>query len=124
MSEISQFETLSDGVAVTVKLRNGQGFTEEIVTCRKLPIRQMTTLAQAWTKEVLELKLFVQRKTGEVSDEWMDNLTDESWDALIKEGRRTNFFRFNAFFERQKAALMAMGTDIVETVTKAIDNQA
>lgn len=123
MSEPHQFETLAGGVSVTVNLHNGQGLTEEIVTCRKLPIRQMPALAQAWTKEVLELKLYVQRSSGEIDDKWMDNLTDESWEALIKEGRRMNFFRFNAFFERQKAALMAMGTDIVETVAKAI-NQA
>lgn len=115
-----EFETLNGGAQVPVKLEDGE---EEMVLCRKLPIREMAALGQAWTKEVSEMKLYVRRNGGEVTNEWLDKLTDESWAALIKEGRRVNFLRFSAFFERQRLALTAMGNDFVETVAKVIESQ-
>lgn len=102
-----EFEVLNGGTQIEVSFREDQKTKEtppnEIIKIRKVPIRDMQSLARAWGQEDKEIPVYTQRST-----EWTQTLTDESWEAVMEEGRRLNEAPFGRWFARQTKALEAM----------------
>jgi len=106
----SEFETLNDGTLLEIPVQNGI----QTVKVRKVPLREMPLLGAAWAREARELLIYCRTPSGAPFDEtWLDQLTDEAWEALMKEGRRLNFTRFQNYFARQRQAYLAMGNDLL-----------
>jgi len=107
----SEFETLNDGTLIEVTL---QDTSVQTVKVRKVPLREMPVLGAAWAREARELLIYCRTPSGaEFENTWLDQLTDEAWEALMKEGRRLNFTRFQNYFARQRQAYLAMGNDLL-----------
>jgi len=107
----SEFETLNDGSLIEISL---QDQSVQTVKVRKVPLREMPLLGTAWAREARELLIYCRTSEGKPFDEtWLDKLTDEAWEALMKEGRRLNFTRFQNYFARQRQAYLAMGNDLL-----------
>jgi hypothetical protein len=96
-----EFEILNDGSQVEVTYISG---LKEVVKIRKVPIRDMQSLARAWGQEDKEIPVYTQRPA-----EWAQTLIDESWEAVMEEGRRLNADPFGRWFSRQTKALEVMG---------------
>lgn len=102
------FEILADGTLVPVTFRLAEGDKpvreREIVKVKKLGMADMPLLAEVITVEAKEVGLL----TGK-DEAWVKDLDDDSFEALIEEGRRLNFTRFSKFWKRRMDLLKAMG---------------
>ena len=102
------FEILADGTLVPVTFRLGEADKpvreREIVKVKKLGMADMPLLAEVITVEAKEVGLL----TGK-DEAWVKDLDDDSFEALIEEGRRLNFTRFSKFWKRRMDLLKAMG---------------
>ena len=71
----------------------------ESVLVRKVPRHELNSIAvavmEAKGDEVCEASVYVDRPI-----EWIQSLSDESFDAVMQEGRRLNWARFSAWFQR------------------------
>jgi hypothetical protein len=118
-----QFEILNDGMMIPVRFAGGSG--EEVVKVRKMGYAEMPLLASIMNDEV---KL-ISTVTGK-DKAWIENLEDDSFHTLVKEGRRLNFPRFGKYWERQKELLKAMGQGdaiqeaVEKAMAKAVDQSA
>lgn len=123
--DASAIEALADGTMMSVMLRKEDGSHEKVtVKVRKVPMRLMFLLINAWSKEAEEIAVYCDRPLG-----WVNQLADESWDAVMEEGRRLNFSRFERSFARQQQAIAAMKlspetTELVaRTVGKVLESR-
>jgi hypothetical protein len=102
------FEILADGSMIAVTFRGdetGKPVRErEIVKVKKMGMADMPLLAEVITAEAKEIALL----TGK-DEAWVKDLDDDSFEALIEEGRRLNFTRFSKFWKRRMDLLTAMG---------------
>lgn len=92
-------------VPVTFIVREeGVGPRREIVKVKKIGMADMALYAEVITQESKEVALL----TGK-DEAWVRELDDDSFEALIEEGRRLNFPRFSRFWKRRLDMLAAMG---------------
>lgn len=104
---LSEFEILSDGSMMTVRFKpnaKGESPLDQVVKVWKLGMAEMPILGAAMGNEVREI--MVVTKTNEA---WVQSVDDDSFEALIEEGRRLNFTRFSRYWKRQTDLLKAMG---------------
>lgn len=99
-----QFEILAGGTEVIVHYKAG-GDAERIKV-RKIAIRDIGKLADVLGKEDQEVAFYCGKDL-----EWVELLHDDSFEALIEEGRRLNFTRYTKWAKRQMDLLKAMGQD-------------
>ena len=112
-----EFEILAGGVTVEVTYISG---LKETIKVRKVPIRDMQSLAMAWGQEHKEIPVYTQRPS-----EWIETLADESWELIMEEGRRLNAGPFERWFLRATKALEVQGrTPAVKAVIDEALNQA
>lgn len=104
----NHFEILADGSMVPVTFRSNESGKpvreREIVKVKKLGMAEMPLLAEVITHEANEIALLTGKDTA-----WVKDLDDDSFEALIEEGRRLNFTRFSKFWKRRMDLLAAMG---------------
>lgn len=100
----AQFATLMGGVEFPVTMRDGGN---RFVKVRKVAVKDMPKLAAAWMKEDQELLLY----TG-LDDKFLEEVSDESWEALVLKGRELNSAPFGRYWERQQEALNLMGQGV------------
>lgn len=93
MSEKTEFATIAGGTELDVLFTDGRA---ERVMVRQLPIRHLGRLGAAWGNEAREIDVYCDKPGG-----WSESLADESFEAVIEEGRRLNFTRFSKWQERQ-----------------------
>lgn len=108
------YAILNDGEELTVTHVDGR---TETVKVRKVPIREMRLLGEAWGKEDKEVAVY----TGK-TDDWVKTLTDESFEAVVERGKELNFLSFKRWFKRQERTLEALGqtTDtVIRTAVKS-----
>lgn len=113
---MNEIEILMGGREITVAHADGR---TETIKVRKVPIRHLDRLGRAWGKEAEEVAVYADRKP-----EWVDTLTDESFEQIIEIGRELNEVPFAKWFKRQEKALEAIGQklpdghDLVEKIVR------
>ena len=119
MSESNQLEVLNGGAYVEVQHLDG---TKEKLFVRKVSLKTLPLYASAFGTEGKEALFYAGNGH---SEEWLENLTLESCEALIQEGRRLNFPPLERFRDRQRQALKALGiADETEAaVERAVQEQ-
>ena len=94
-------ETLADGTQIPVTYQDGR---TEITKIRRVPRNEFVPYASAImdavTDERPECAFYANKPV-----EWTDEITDESFDAVMQEGRRLNFTRWAAWFARRQETL-------------------
>lgn len=75
---------------------------------RIVPVREMKAFALAFGREEVEAEFYLALLPKAEATALLGQLTEESFSALIEEGRRLNFRNFAAFHARQKQALAAL----------------
>jgi hypothetical protein len=97
----SEQEVMDGGRMVTVRSATGE---EEAVLIRLIPRRLMEIYVQQYGKEASEAYLYTDK-----SNDWLEKLDDNSFDAVLRVGRKINFSRWRASVERSKDQLQQMG---------------
>jgi hypothetical protein len=120
-------EVLADGVNLRVEFSD-QNVAPTIVKVRKVARRDFPIMADAILNavadETAEAAFYCDRTPA-----WAESLSDESFEAVMREGRRLNFTRFSAWFGRRQdvlnlAKVQAPELDkITAAVTKAMDSR-
>lgn len=98
----SDSEMLLDGKKLRVSFRDGS--PEQEVLVRKIPICDMDPLGRAFGKNLPEVCVYCDKP-----EEWVRNLSDDSFIAAMSEGRRLNFTSFKKWWEWQEQTLDALG---------------
>ena len=109
----SSIEILLDGNEITVTKQNKE---VELVHVRKISMRHIQRVGRAIGKgEAEEIELYTEKPP-----EWVDSLTDESFEAALKEGRRLNFTQGVGWLLRQNQfmSLMSDSPEVKDLVTK------
>lgn len=103
---VSEIEILADGVLLPVKFKPGPGgvAAKEHVKVWILGMSEMPILGAAMGDEAKEIAVVTKKDAA-----WVATLDDDSFEALIEEGRRLNFTRFGKYWKRQMDLLKAMG---------------
>jgi hypothetical protein len=93
-------ETLQDGCQIQVQHLDG---STEWIKVRRIPRNEFVQYAQtlATVADETDECAFLAGKTAE----WINTLTDDSFEAVMQEGRRLNFSRFEPWWHRQVAKL-------------------
>jgi hypothetical protein len=106
-------EVLYDGADLLVTLRDQSRRTVKV---RKISRKDFPAFAAGWGNEEAEAAFYL----GE--EKLVQELSDESFDAVMEEGRRLNFTLFSNWFKRQYQKLSLLKSDgLVETVLAAIE---
>ena len=100
------FETIYDGADLEVEFKSGE---KKRVKVRKVSQKNLPQLADAFRVTVEEgegpeIMVYLSWKSEQV-----EQLTDESQDAVMQEGRRLNFTRFKNFLARRVQFVNLMG---------------
>jgi hypothetical protein len=96
-------ETLQDGNQMRVTFED-PARAPEWVRVRKIPRNEFVHLADAIMNAVHDEYPEAACYCGK-TPEWAQALTDESFEAVMQEGRRLNFSRFRSWFERRQDVL-------------------
>lgn len=117
------YEVLADGTNIKVAYENGR--PPEIIKVKKISRDNFALLADAILGDIQaeypEAACYCGRDV-----EWARSLTEESFEAVMQEGRRLNFTRFNAWFARRQAVIGMSGIQepmlkkVQETVEQAL----
>lgn len=92
---MDQIQKIEDKVQHTVSFRDG---TEQNIDVRKVPIRKLKDLVNAMAEsEGDEIKLYIDRP-----DDFIDLLTDESFEEVLELGRELNLNAVKKFVARQQ----------------------
>jgi hypothetical protein len=117
------YEVLADGTNIKVFYASDR--PPEILKIRKISRENFPVLADAILGDI----------SGEYPEAgcyggrdavWAKSLSEESFEAVMQEGRRLNFTRFGAWFERRQAVIdmtkvtAPMLAKVQETVQKAL----
>jgi hypothetical protein len=113
-------ETLYDGTDLQVSLLDG---TQRTVKVRKISRRDLAAFANCFGDEEREAAFYLGCSTHGPEDAGLvEQLTEESFDAVMQEGHRLNFTRFSRWFVRQHQRLQVMGeSGAVQTALKLIE---
>lgn len=118
----STLEILEGGASISVQLLpdkpGGVGGGPETVKVVKVSMRNLPELAAAWGKEAREIAVYTNKKPD---DPWLDRLSEESWELILREGRRMNFLAFKRFFARNQEALEAIAPMTDERIKAAVE---
>lgn len=99
---INEAEILAGGMTLPgAKNRNGE---DVVVFIRKVAFLKLQPLALSWGNFEREAEVYTGMVTAQV-----ENLSDETQQAVIKEGRRLNFTALSAYMEAQEQTVKAMG---------------
>jgi hypothetical protein len=99
----AQVEKLVDGAEIEVSRQNGAGIVKESILIRKIPIRKLGQMGQVYGQEPLEVSLYTDK-----DEAWMESLTDDSFEAVLQEGRRLNRPSFDRWLQRQRENVKLM----------------
>lgn len=114
----SELEMLMDGTNMTVSFKTtepDQKAQTERVKVRKIPICDMDELGKGFGNFKKEVAVYCNKAI-----EWVERLDDESFSAVMSEGRRLNFTSFQKWFQWQQDTLAAMGQgSALEPILKA-----
>jgi hypothetical protein len=115
------FEILNDGTEIGVHLTkhpnevmttiNGVEVPAagiERVKVRKVALRDIQKLSEVLGNEISEIMVMTGKEQA-----WVESLDDDSFEALIEEGRRLNFSRCSKWLKRRMDLLKAMGQGTV-----------
>lgn len=109
-----QFKIINGGADVQVRFAD-PALESEWVKVKKLSIREMPRLGSTMGDEFREVAFYVGKTV-----EWVESLEDDSFEALIKEGRDINFTKFDNWYQRQKRLLKTLGHQgVVDEALKA-----
>ena len=97
-------ELLYDGADLVVAFEDGRA--PETVKVRKIPRKDFQQLATRWLSEEGECAFYLDRDPS-----FAEALTEESFDAVMQEGRRLNFTRFSNWLRRQMQKMDLMTLD-------------
>lgn len=103
----SDLVRLLDGKKIPGQLRateEGKAPQDIELFVRKIPICDMETLGRVWGKYKMEVAVYVDRDVN-----FAQSLSDETFGAVLEEGRRLNFTSFEKWFSWQQETLRAMG---------------
>lgn len=103
----NELAMLLDGTKLPGKLRpkaEGEQPQDVDLFVRKIPICDMDCLARSWGKYKAEVATYLDRDMN-----FAQSLTDESFAAVLEEGRRLNFTSFEKWFKWQGQTLEALG---------------
>lgn len=117
MNETRRDETiavLAGGIDLTVRLIDG---TSRSVKVLKLPARRMGDLLSAWGNEPEEVALYLGKDAP-----LRDQLDDESFVAVVEEGRRLNAVPLEKYASRKLNALVLLKA--VPGVAEAVQKSA
>lgn len=113
-------ETIIGSKEIEVTLTDG---TKQSVTIRKISIRQMQKLLNVMQDDRGRAALYTDKPL-----DFVDQLDDDSFLAVLKEGRLLNFSRFENWYAEQKALLKALGVlqddGIIKAATAAMEKAA
>lgn len=117
---------LLDGTKLPGKLRpkaEGKAPEEIDLFVRKIPICDMECLARVWGKYTAEVATYLERDMN-----FVKTLSDETFTAVLEEGRRLNFTSFEKWFSWQGQTLKALGqqqdtNEIVQAVFQKLGEQ-
>lgn len=107
-SKSSEIENLIDGKIITVtynaKKAKESGAKGEEIRVRKIPIFDMEPLGRTFGKFVGEVALYAER-----DEAWARSLDEESFGAVLEEGRKLNFTSFKKWWAWQEQTLDGLG---------------
>lgn len=99
-------ETLYDGTDLPVTLLDG---STRMVKVRKISRKAFPAFASTFGDEDLEVAFYLgEPANGNGAPSIVEQLTEESFDAVMQEGHRLNFTRFGHWFGRQYQRLELM----------------
>lgn len=103
-----ELENIIDGVKIPVTYRRKTAqdvpTTEEILV-RKIPICDLDPLGRAFGTYSKEVAVYAER-----DEVWAKSLSDESFEAVLEEGRRLNFHKLEKWFGWQDATVKAINS--------------
>ena len=102
----AELENIIDGVKIPVRHRktgpNQSPLNEEILV-RKIPICDLDPLGRAFGSYPKEVAVYADK-----DEAWAKSLDDESFEAVLEEGRRLNFHKLEKWFKWQDATVKAI----------------
>ncbi len=97
-------ETLYDGVDLVVTFEDGR--PSQTIKVRKIPRKELLGLATCLARDEMEAAFYMGRDV-----EFAEALSDDSFVAVMREGRRLNFTRLGSWFELQTQKMQTMNLD-------------
>lgn len=115
-----ELETILDGSFLDLRfIQDGVEKTERI-KCRKISIQKMDVLGKVWGRMQLEVACYIDRPV-----EFVESLTDQSFEAAMSEGRRLNFPSFKTWFGWQTETAQALGnSDLMKSAMSLAVSEA
>lgn len=117
----AELENIIDGVKVPVtyrrKTQEEPPRTEEILV-RKIPICDLDPLGRAFGSYPKEVAVYAER-----DEAWAKTLTDESFVAVLEEGRRLNFHKLEKWFGWQDATVKAINSSGLDSNAVVLEVQ-
>ena len=102
---------LNGGEEITITRRNGVSEQAKVLLISQ---RNMPKLAVAWGTQEKEIEVYLGWEPGTLAGlaDKPEDLSDESWEAVIEKGRSLNEGPFERWFGRQTAALKAVKAEV------------
>ena len=102
---------LNGGEEITITRRNGVVEQAKVLLVSQ---RNMPKLAVAWGNQPKEIEVYLGWEPGTLDAlaDKPEDLSDESWEAVIEKGRSLNEGPFGRWYGRQTAALKAVKAEI------------
>ena len=93
---------LAGGVPIVLTYRDG---TIEQSTVLKVSQRNMPRLAEAWCNQEKEVEVYLGKPPGWLASLGANDLSDDSFEAVMEKGRELNATPFDRYYRRQKAGV-------------------
>lgn len=104
----AELENIIDGVKLPVTYRRkaaGEAAKTEEILVRKIPICDLDPLGRAFGTYAKEVAVYADK-----DEAWAKSLEDESFSAVLEEGRRLNFHKLEKWFKWQDATVKAINS--------------
>lgn len=95
---------VASGADAAVDTKGQERKPNEVIKVRKCPAFDIAKLAAKWGKEMEEVVFYTGR-----DEKWAQSISDESYEAVLEEGRRLNIPSVTKYFKRAKGTLDALG---------------